>query len=93
MSKDIKGGGMAGGGADSDPRAVNTDLLEFIGKQGKNGIVLDGVVTWIEIQQDRSADELWKAQAIAGYTDEEIYDAKVALWNAAGPNIGADILR
>ena len=56
------GRGWEGGG---ETDAIDRGLLEYF----KNGIVVDGVISWIDIQQDRSADQLWKAQAIDRYCD------------------------
>ena len=69
MFSDMKGGGWEGGG-DSD--AIDRGLLEFLKDNGKNGVVIDGVVSWIEIQMEGAADGIWKAQAEAKYNDDEV---------------------
>ena len=81
----MKGGGWEGGG-ESD--AINRGLLEFLQNNGKNGVVIDGVVAWIDVQTDGVAEAIWMSQAEAKYSDEEVNDAKKALWDAAGKNIG-----
>ena len=87
MSDTTKGGGWVGGG---DANAIDHGLLEYFKEVGKNGIVIDGVIAWINVQQDRSADGIWKDQANDSYTDDEINAAKAALWNASEKNIGSD---
>ena len=79
------GGGWEGGG-ESD--AIDRRILEFLKENGKNGIVIDGVIAWIDIHKDRSADMLWKARAIDRYCDAEVTTAKAALWKASEKNIG-----
>ena len=85
MSDVMKGGGWEGGG---ETDAIDRGLLEFLKEASKNGIVVDGIIAWIDIQQDRSADQLWKARALDRYCDEEVSAAKVALWKASEKNIG-----
>ena len=85
MFCDMKGGGWEGGG-DSD--AIDRGLLEFLKDNGKNGVVIDGVVSWIEMQMEVAADGIWKAQAEAKYSDDEVMAGKKALWDAAMKNIG-----
>ena len=81
----MKGGGWEGGG-ESD--AINRGLLEFLQNNGKNGVVIDGVVAWIDVQTDGVAEAIWMSQAEAKYSDEEVNDAKKAPWDAEGKNIG-----
>ena len=87
MSDDIVGGGWQGGGQ-PDGNGIDRGLLEYFAEHGKNGIVVDGVVAWIEIQQGRTGDEIWKAQAEARYDHQEITHAKKALWDASETTIG-----
>ena len=82
---DVKGGGWKGGG-DSD--GVDPGLVEYLNIIGKNGVVIDGVVAWIDVQQDGASDEIWKAQAGDKYTADEIENGKKALWDAAEQNLG-----
>ena len=73
MVCDMKGGGWEGGG-DSD--AIDRGLLEFLKDNGKNGVVIDGVVSWIKIQMEGAADGIWKSQAEAKYSDKEVMAGK-----------------
>ena len=84
MSDEMKGGGWDGAGDSTD--AVNNEHVEFwqfLGEHGKNGIVLNGLVAWINIVHDRGANDLWKVQANMKYSDDEVSDAKANLWKAA----------
>ena len=85
MSVDVTGGGWEGGG-ESD--AINRDLLEYLQVKGKNGVVIDGLVSWIDLQQDGVSEEIWMAQAVASFTDDEVNFSKDALWKACEKNIG-----
>ena len=85
MSDGMTGGGWEGGG---ETDAIDRGLLEFVQEHGKNGVVIDGIIVWIDIQQDRSADMLWKARALDRYCDAEVTTAKATLWKASEKNIG-----
>jgi hypothetical protein len=84
MSIDMKGGGWKGG----DEEDGYKDTLDYIKQFGKNGIVLDGIVLWITIQEKGTADNIWKAQADAKFLEEEVQEAKDNLWKACEDSIG-----
>ena len=85
MSVDVTGGGWEGGGEND---AINRDLLEYLQDKGRNGVVIDGLVTWIELEQETVAEVIYMAHAVASFTDEESNEAKAALWKACEKNIG-----
>ena len=60
------------------------DFPGFVKDHGGNGIVINGIILWIDIQQEETAFSVWKALAFSKYTDDEIRDAKRALWMASG---------
>ena len=59
----------------------------FVSDYHQNGIVLNGVVLWMDIQTGETAFDIWKNQALARFTDDEIREAKRNLWMAAGSNL------
>ena len=85
MSVDVTGGGWEGGGEND---AINRDLLEYLQDKGRNGVVIDGLVAWIELEQETVAEVIYMAHAVASFTDEEVNEAKAALWKACEKNIG-----
>ena len=62
---------------------VSGDLL---GKFGKNGIVISGIVTWIGSQIDTQNNDSWKSLANRCLLDGELTAAKQTLKNIKGPN-------
>ena len=46
MSDGMTGGGWKGGG---ETDAIDRGLLEFVQEHGKNGVVIDGIIAWIDI--------------------------------------------
>ena len=89
MSDEMKGGGWEVGWVGSDdPDAVNCEFVNFLINHGKNGIVINGAVAWINSVHDRVAYEIWIMQALETYSDDEINEAKADLWKAAANAIG-----
>ena len=81
MLEGMKGGAW-GGGDDVD---AFMDITDFLMSKAKNvGVIINGILTWIDIQQKETAPILWQAQADEHFSEEEIMDAKKALWHACG---------
>ena len=75
---------------------IDHGLLEFLGDptgRGRNGIVIDGLVSWINVVHDEVAENVWKEQAESHYDSKEVTDAKGALWKASGGQAGDLIQR
>jgi hypothetical protein len=98
MTADLTGGGWVGisatdtGGGGS----VDVGLLEYLGDPaglGKNGIVINSVVSWIDIVQEGACEGIWKVQADSHYLEKEITEAKATLWKACGENLGVIVNR
>ena len=70
---------------------MDSGFLEFMQVQGSNGIVIDGVIAWIDLHLDVHAFDLWMVQTLASFNDEEVQSAKEALWRACEKNIGDTI--
>ena len=80
------GGGWAG--CEEGDAIINGDFLGFVNSFGRNGIIIDGVVSFIELQIGSTPDDLWVQHALAGFTDEELATAKNVLWKASEKWIG-----
>ena len=55
---------------------IDRGLIEYLSNpdgQGKNGIVINGVVAWIDIVQDGPAEMIWKTQADSHYVESSYY--------------------
>ena len=87
MTADLKGGGWPGASGGS----IDHGVLEFFGDAdggGKNGIVINGLIAWINVVHDGAAENIWKEQADSHYDVSEVTEAKDILWQACGDNIG-----
>ena len=71
-----------GGGGEGALPAGN---LEQLNKFGVKGIVISGVVTWIEAQLGTLGTDIWKSLAERCFQENEVTEAKEALRNAKGP--------
>ena len=74
MLESMTGGAWPGG--DSE---VFVDITDFLMNNAKNGCIINGILTWIDIQQKETAPTLWQAQADEHFSEEEVMDAKKAL--------------
>ena len=68
----------ASGGGDEDQSFV--DFQDYLMLHAKNGVILNGVLTWIDIQQKTTAPLVWRNQANAWFSEPEVMEAKEALW-------------
>ena len=91
IATDLTGGGWVGAAYTGGGGSVDHGLLEFLGDpagHGKNGIVIDGLVSWINIVQGSVTENVWKQQVLSHYEENEISESKAALWKACEVNIG-----
>ena len=59
------------------------NILQMMNQHGKNGILVSGVVSWIQVNKNMAANGIWKQVAEQSWNDEEITEAKNALLAAA----------
>ena len=52
-----------------------------------HGVILNGLLLWVDIQRRTIASGIWKAEATKHFTQEEITNAKNLLWDACDENI------
>ena len=60
---------------------------EFLKNSAPNGVVLSGLLLFINIQRKSTGENIWKAQVLKRYLPEDIAVAKSALWEVADENI------
>ena len=80
---DTGGGAERGGGGGPTLQ----DLSRHLQESARNGVVINGIILWIDIQMNETAEEIWKNIALQRFTDEELREAKRNLWMAAGSNL------
>ena len=76
--------GMTGGAWPCGDTDAFVDITDFLFSKAKNGVIINGILTWIDIQQKETAPALWEAQADEYFSEQEIMEAKKALWTACG---------
>ena len=52
-----------------------------------HGVILDGLLLWVDTQRRTIASDLWKEETIRHFTPEEITSAKNRLWDVCDENI------
>ena len=62
-------------------------VLEQMSKFGSHGIVISGVITWMQAQLDTLGAEIWRSLAERCFQAGEVTAAKDALKNAKGPTL------
>ena len=70
---------------------IDHGFLDFFGDhdgRGRKGIVINGLITWINVVHDGTAENIWKEQADSHYDASEVTEAKDNLWQACGEKIG-----
>ena len=80
---DNVGGQWVPPGGDQAGGEVNKILEE----QSKHGLVISGVVAWIQINYNNRATDIWKKIAEQPWQDEEITAAREALKGDAGEKL------
>ena len=90
VSNDVGGrieNDWAGGGKGEPPDCV----LNILRKEGTNGIVISGVISWILVNRNESAKTIWKNVAVGHWKEEEVSIAKEALREAGGFELGKKV--
>ena len=78
-------------GIDDWNKEDSYDMPKFLSdlclKDGKNGVILSGLISWIIVQRNEFAREVWRSVAIKCWSVEEISCAKKALKDAGGQEL------
>ena len=83
MSLDMHGGAGEGeGGDDQDGRLV--DVFSFMKNNAMNGIAINGLLLWMDVQQKTTPPNILLAQAAATFCEIDVDAARADLWKAAG---------
>ena len=53
--------------------------MEILTKESKNGIVISGLVSWLNIQRDTNAEGIWITVALEQFNPDEVTEAKKAV--------------
>ena len=60
-----------------------SDVVNYLKKEVKQGIAINAILVWIDIQQRTTPKNVWFAQALSAFGDGEVETARSVLWRAA----------
>jgi hypothetical protein len=83
MSLDMNGGSGEGGGGENHAERMD-EVFSFLKNEDKNGIAVNGILVWMDVQQKSTPPNILLAQAAYAFCDIEVDAARAALWKAAG---------
>ena len=83
------GGGWIHDTGGGGPGAIPPLVLEQISKFGEKGVVISGLVAWMEAQMDTQGSDIWLSLAERCFQDSEVSAAKEALKLASGTALEA----
>ena len=61
-----------------------SSAINMMVNANKHGIVMNKLLAWMDVQKDTTPSDTWKAHLKMSFTEEEILDAKVMLFEAVG---------
>ena len=64
-----------------------TVVLHQLRDHGQKGVVISGLVAWMEVQMDTEGCDIWRALAERNWQESEVTQAKEALKAACGPQL------
>ena len=79
--------GMTGASGGGDEEESFADFQVYLDLHAKNGVILNGILTWIDIQQKTTAPLVWRNQASAWFSEPEVMEAKEALWRVCASKV------
>ena len=83
MPLDMNGGAGEGGGGDGQDGRLD-DVYSFLKNDAMNGIAINGILVWMDVQQKCTPPNILLAQAAEAFVEIEVDAARAALWKAAG---------
>ena len=79
--------GMTGASGGGDEDQSFSEFQDYLQLHAKNGVILNGLLTWIDIQQKTTAPLVWRNLANLQFSEPEVMEAKEALWKVCGNKI------
>ena len=52
------------------------EVFGFLKQKASNGLVVNGILTWIDVQQKTTPPNIWLPQAASAFNDDEVEIAK-----------------
>ena len=84
----LQQGKMSQGPGGGEPKKRGVEKVEdFLKSSAPNGVILNGVLLWINIQRSSTTENILKNQLVKKVTSAEISDAKAALVDTVDENI------
>ena len=66
-------------------------ILNFLSKTGSNGVLLNKVLVWVDIQNSMTSSDLWILKAKSKFLADEIMQAKAQFYQCAKDNGNEEI--
>ena len=63
------------------------EVFGFLKQKASNGLVINGLLTWIDVQQKTTPPNIWLTQAASAFNDDEVEIAKAALWKSSSSSM------
>ena len=84
MSLNLHGAASEGGETDNQL----TEVFGYLSSNAKNGIAVNGILVWMDVQQETTPSNVWMTQAASMFSGPEVDAARSALWKAVGVSKG-----
>ena len=79
--------GMTGASGGGDEDQSFSEFQDYLQIHAKSGVILNGVLAWIDIQQKTTAPLDWMNQANHWFSEPEVMEAKEVLWKVCGNKV------
>ena len=66
---------------------TGSEVIKILEEQSKHGLIMSGIVAWIQINYNRGATDIWKKIAEQSWKNEEVTAAREAIKAAAGEKL------
>ena len=67
--------------------SLPAEVVKHLSDHGKKGVVMSGLVAWVEVQIDTQGCDIWRPLAERNWLEGEVTAAKEALRAVCGPDL------
>ena len=66
---------------------TGSEVIKILEEQSKHGLIMSGIVAWIQVNYNHRATDFWKKRAEQSWKNEEVTAAREAIKAAAGEKL------